>query len=389
MASSSGNTFFASPDRETPERVRQLAMKMEEDPLLRDMLEAFPSMAVIIGKTRQILMYNRQFDNAVPHSNDDLFLGMRLGECVGCEVAADAPAGCGTGKQCRMCGAVLSMLEAQAGRRNVTECSIPVHDDAGFHAIEFRVIAVPMVIAGEEVSLLSLVDISEENRRKALERIFFHDILNTASSVRSIAELLNIMQGPDRHGLIEDLNGVSDQLIEEIRSQRDLVAAERGDLQVEMGLISVGEILDHVHSMYRVHFLGRVLEIRMHNGAEGKHVTSDSTILVRVLGNLVKNALEASEAGDVVTLRCDQVEGGFHFSVHNDTVMPENVQLQMFRRSFSTKGSGRGLGTYSARLLTERYLGGKITFDSSQGKGTTFSIFLPFNGIEQADPEVS
>ncbi|MCX6911436.1 MAG: ATP-binding protein [Verrucomicrobia bacterium] len=57
--------------------------------------------------------------------------------------------------------------------------------------------------------------------------------------------------------------------------------------------------------------------------------------------------------------------------------MPPSVQLQVFNRSFSTKGSGRGLGTYSVKLLTERYLKGKAGFTTSKEGGTTFFIILP------------
>ncbi len=48
------------------------------------------------------------------------------------------------------------------------------------------------------------------------------------------------------------------------------------------------------------------------------------------------------------------------FWVHNHAVMPESVQRQVFQRSFTTKGRGRGLGTYSVKLLTERYLEGGL-----------------------------
>jgi sensor histidine kinase regulating citrate/malate metabolism len=65
------------------------------------------------------------------------------------------------------------------------------------------------------------------------------------------------------------------------------------------------------------------------------------------------------------------------FSVHNPAVMPRDVQLQMFQRSFSTKGSGRGLGTYSIKLLTERYLRGSVRFESRRDYGTTFYVRYP------------
>jgi signal transduction histidine kinase len=49
----------------------------------------------------------------------------------------------------------------------------------------------------------------------------------------------------------------------------------------------------------------------------------------------------------------------------------------VFHRSFTTKGKGHGLGTYSMRMLTERYLDGEITFSSQPGEGTIFRVRYP------------
>ena len=64
------------------------------------------------------------------------------------------------------------------------------------------------------------------------------------------------------------------------------------------------------------------------------------------------------------------------FSVNNPGVIPDDVGLQIFQRSFSTKGHGRGLGTYSMKLFGENYLNGKVYFQSDDKKGTTFTIEL-------------
>ncbi len=70
-------------------------------------------------------------------------------------------------------------------------------------------------------------------------------------------------------------------------------------------------------------------------------------------------------------------KGALEFRIHNPAAIPDEVQLQVFQRSFSTKGTGRGLGTYSAKLITERYLKGRISFTSSTDEGTTFRVAFP------------
>ena len=98
----------------------------------------------------------------------------------------------------------------------------------------------------------------------------------------------------------------------------------------------------------------------------------------RCLGNLVKNALEASQPGDKVELRAEQEEKSVLFHVMSEPVIPQNIQLSLFKRSFSTKGGiGRGLGTYSIKLFIEQYLKGEVRFVSRPEEGTRFSIRLP------------
>ena len=104
---------------------------------------------------------------------------------------------------------------------------------------------------------------------------------------------------------------------------------------------------------------------------------TDERLLKRIIGNLIKNALEAVPEQSTVTIGCRRREDEVQFWVHNPSVIPFDAQLQMFQRSFSTKGTGRGLGTYSVKLFTERYLRGRATFVSNQDDGTRFTITIP------------
>jgi signal transduction histidine kinase len=67
-------------------------------------------------------------------------------------------------------------------------------------------------------------------------------------------------------------------------------------------------------------------------------------------------------------------------SVKTYFTMDESVRSNIFRRYFSTKGGNRGLGTYGMKLLTEEYLGGEVSFRSSEQEGTTFTFVIPNRG---------
>lgn len=66
------------------------------------------------------------------------------------------------------------------------------------------------------------------------------------------------------------------------------------------------------------------------------------------------------------------------FSVWNDGFIQPEVQRRIFQRDFTTKDQpGRGIGTFSMKLLGEDLLGGRVTFTSSVEKGTVFRFFCP------------
>jgi sensor histidine kinase regulating citrate/malate metabolism len=94
---------------------------------------------------------------------------------------------------------------------------------------------------------------------------------------------------------------------------------------------------------------------------------------------MIRNALEAIPEGETATLGCLDEGNEVVFRVHNPGTIPLDVQSQVFKWSFSTKGKGRGLGTYGMRLLSERYLGGRVSFTSAQKQGTTFEARYPLN----------
>ena len=83
--------------------------------------------------------------------------------------------------------------------------------------------------------------------------------------------------------------------------------------------------------------------------------------------------------GHVITLRClRDGDGGTVVEVaDNGPGIPQEVQDKIFEDFFSTKGSeGTGLGLLVAQKVVEEH-GGTITFDSEEGKGTTFRAVIP------------
>jgi signal transduction histidine kinase len=242
--------------------------------------------------------------------------------------------------------------------------------------------AMPVEMEIGNFIILSIQDVSHERRRRSLERIFFHDILNTVGAISGCADLIHMSEPGDASKYLELLREAIEHVLTEINAQRNLLAAENNELQITPGIIHTADFLRGVIHLYAAQEVARGRAIVLKASSEDLLMETDCIILGRVVGNMVKNALEASEVGETVTVSSELHDGRVWFRVHNAAYMSPNVQRQVFVRSFSTKGGARGMGTYSIKLLSERYLRGKVGFVSSKEEGTTFFAHFPI-GMSQ------
>jgi signal transduction histidine kinase len=367
------NTLFAPSGRKSREEVVTHFNHIASNPLIHGLLDAALEALVILNRERQIVFANKALTLLAGVEDPRALCGLRLGEALDCVHGFEREEGCGTTEFCRTCGAVNAILNSQKGKADIQEFTISRERGS---ALDLRVKATPISIDGEDYTLFSAIDISDEKRRKALERIFFHDLLNTAGALKGFSEFLE-MPSEEMERVVTTIRALSKRLLEEIAAQREFLAAEGNELVVEPGFVNSLECIEGVVSQYDAEPYRKKCVIRIDPSSSRTTFKSDHVLLRRVIGNLVKNAVEASRDGDVVTVGCFSGSGTVEFRIHNPAVMPEEVQLQVFQRSFSTKGSGRGLGTYSAKLLTERYLEGRISFTSSPDEGTLFRVLCP------------
>ena len=368
-------TEFAPAERASQYEVRTHFDGLSATPLLQDLMRATPNIVLILNQKRQIVFANDRLLEHLQLQNVRKALGQRPGELLDCIHASETEGGCGTTRFCRHCGAVRAILQAQKGHMDVQECRILQNDGK---ALDLRVWTTPLTFNGENFVIFAVMDIEDEKRRAMLERTFFHDILNTAGIIRGAVELLPTAEEAETTQQLQGmLLSATRRLIGEIEMQHELVAAEQGELQLAYENIEARALLHELARIYARHKVANKRHIVVTPIAEEIVFQSDSRMLARVVGNLIKNALEASQPDDTVTLHCGRVGDTVRFLVHNPSVMRPEVQEQIFQRSFSTKGEGRGIGTYSIKLLTEQYLHGKVAFRSKAGEGTTFIVTYP------------
>ncbi len=363
------------------ERKQEKEIKAEHDMILssgfyKELLDSLPNLGAILNEERQTVYANKDLLDFFGIESVVHILGDRPGEILGCLHSTLEQGGCGTSEYCRFCGAVKSIMKAQeSGEKTTDECRICAEHNGTPVNYDLKITASPVILNRHKYTIITLSDISNDKRRRVLERIFFHDILNLSGSLRGMISLLQ----SDRQKFMKDdfLNAIallSDQINDEILAQRQLLAAENNDLSVQYTDFSLRGFLQQLYASMKPWAENLGNKLHMDREIPEISVYSDRTLLHRVLVNTIKNAVEASERGDAINIGVQVKEGAVAFWVNNPMVMPDDVRLQIFQRSFSTKGGGRGIGTYSMKLLTEKYLHGEIHFTSTNPNGTTFYI---------------
>lgn len=359
------------------DEIDRLADIVRSAPFVRKVLDSMPELVAVMTPTRQIVMANQAMLVFLELEEGTFQPGPRPGELLWCVNRQISPHGCGNSKYCSQCGAFHTILASIASNQRETgECLLTYERDGKTDSLELLIWCEPFEVEGHHFSLLAAVDMSDQKRREALERVFFHDILNTISVLKGKMDLMEIDSSTGQGKLIEPLQDITNILVEEVKSQRDLMLAEKGVLNAILRYVDSDRIIEAILFSYGLR-MNSEASLQKDPQSQNIRFATDPTLLKRVLGNMVKNALEASGPDETVILGCREQEGEIEFWVHNNQYLPEPVQLKIFQRSFSTKGYGRGLGTYSMRLLGERCLGGAISFDSQPDRGTTFYARFP------------
>ena len=343
-------------------------------------LNLVPGISFILNSSRQVMFANAKMLAAFGLDLSDV-IGARPGEIVGCIHALEMPGGCGTAEACRLCGAVNAVIEAfRTGEKTARECRIATRVAGKSGSLDVLVTAV--IAESREIgriALVSMEDISDTKRREILERIFFHDIMNSLSNLQACVTLLKIEAGSrvEENQYYSLLSSTTDGLIDEVRRHREVITMEKGELTVEFMEIEASLLVRD--KIEQVEVADCAIGKRVAFRADDSRTTirTDPVLLGRVVGNMLKNALEASGEGDEIGVSRKEAGERIEISVHNAQYMPREIQLQLFQRSFSTKGSGRGTGTYSMKMLCEDYLHGSIGFFSDEEGGTTFTLSLP------------
>ncbi len=367
-------TTCSTSERISEERLLTSIERFKSEALMQTSIDAVSDAVFVLNEERRIVAVNRSAMQVMDARDRDCMYGLSPGDGLRCIHAGETDGGCGSAEACRQCGALDVMLASQKGEAANAECRFT---DVHGNAQVFLVRAEPLTMEDERYTLFVAQDVSSETRQRALERIFFHDVLNTAGNVQGVIYLMKDESEDDYGEYIDLIDCCARTILEDVRSQKDVLAAENGRLSAEMNTVSSHDVLSEVKKVYQNHMAADERTLSIDETTDDVEFTSDARLLKRVLGNMVKNALEATPVGGRVTLGTKKDGDVMEFWVHDPGYLKREHQPLVFNRSFPKGGDGRGLKTYAMKMLSERYLHGDVSFSTSEAEGTTFRARYP------------
>lgn len=201
------------------------------------------------------------------------------------------------------------------------------------------------------------------------------------SSANLIARYAEGSQQANREKHVDRIRNSVNDLTNILNDFLSLEKLESGAITMKLEVFSLPALLSEVKESMEL-LLKPGQQLMLHIANEISNVQSDPHILKNVLFNLISNASKYSEEKDKILVKADAgVHEGVSIQVMDEGIgIPESEQKNMFQRFFRAANATNIQGTGLGLNIVQRYvglLGGEISFHSQEGKGSTFTVWLP------------
>lgn len=330
-----------------------------------EIINSIDDLILILNKERRIVFANSKVLN---YFNKPLhqIIDRKVGELFDCINGTEDQ--CGTTEFCKNCSANNSIKQALLGMNSLTQCSI---EKQNHEITNFNISTIPIKTDRGDFVLFILKDIDKLDNY-IINNNFYSDVINIVDNTYSILEAYKSNAITLDTDLLEILSNNISLIYQEIETQRFISLAERNNLHTHFEKFPVSFIEKNLKNIFST-----TKDVNFEFSKEIDEIFTDKIILNRIIINLVKNAVEAGNEPRNIKIRFSGDSKNYRISVHNPEYIPEDIQKKIFKDIFTTKKDGNGLGTYCVKLLTERYLAGKVSFISNEQFGTTFFVEFP------------
>ena len=203
-----------------------------------------------------------------------------------------------------------------------------------------------------------------------------HEIKNPLTPMRLTVQSFERRFDPEDPEIYSKIKEYSNTLIQQIDTMSSIASAfsNFADMPAQQTeVLNVAKIVKLSIDIFNERY------IDFHCEQEEIMATFDRTQLIRVVTNLVKNAVQATKEVENPKILVTVKEGDENVIItvnDNGLGITEENKPKIFEPKFTTKSSGMGLGLAMVKNIVETY-GGSITFTASYDLGTTFKVEFP------------
>lgn len=258
-------------------------------------------------------------------------------------------------------------------------------------ALPTEVAVSPMHLPSGVHAVAVVRDATERHRVDAMKREFISTVSHELRTpLTSIAGSLGLLTGgaagplPERAGrLVGIAHANSERLVRLVNDILDIEKIEAGETQFDIRALSLADLLGRTVDANGGYAHGFGVRLELAPVDDEAHVLGDPDRLQQVFTNLLSNACKFSPAGGRVLVMASALDGCWRVSVSDEGPgIPPAFQSRLFDKFTQADGSdtrakgGSGLGLSIVREIVARH-DGRVSFDTDEGRGTTFHVDLP------------
>jgi two-component system, sporulation sensor kinase E len=264
------------------------------------------------------------------------------------------------------------------------------------HEVELEIISIPYYIHNAIIGVIGIakdmtaINEAQDFKQKAQTLAYVgelaaglaHEIRNPLTSIRGFSQLFKSQYESDENEQFVDImlreseriNFIISQLM--ILARPHMIIKQKNDLN-ELLKRSL-KFLDHTSDIQDIHF-------KINKPDKPVYFICEENLFTQLFLNLIKNAVEAMPEGGIITVDIQQDTELINILIHDEGPgIPECIMPMIGQPFYTTKEGNPGLGLLICHHIVQHH-GGKMDIESKEGCGTTVSLSLPMNVIENAE----
>lgn len=271
----------------------------------------------------------------------------------------------------------INLLSERIQKTNINQINEKIKIKDASYEIQTLINSYNEMVDKLEDSANKLAQNQREMAWREMAKQVAHEIKNPLTPMRLTVQSFERRFNPEDPKINEKMKDFCDTLVQQIDTMTAVASAFSNFASMpaqENTTLNVVKVVQLALEIFNEDF------IEFQSNKDEIIATFDQSQIIRIITNLVKNAIQAIpdyKAFPHVLVKVEQINDEVLITISdNGSGIPEEIQNKIFEPKFTTKTSGMGLGLAMIKNMIEGY-GGSIQFKTVLEKGTTFYVRLP------------